>query len=287
MPTALLAIATLLAINVVLGPLGLGIIRWRVSEIGLNQTYGADGAALVLVVPTAAAAAWLWRRRARLAPPLALGVGLATLYYAVASALGPDYARYPGNNERFVLILLVLIGLSWTVAIRAWAALDTHPPVPARWLVRSLGSVLIVGGAAIGLAWTKQLLDLAIAGSLNGGDALAYADAPGAFWLIRVIDLGFIVPICLWTGVGLWRGSTTAVKAAYGVAAFMTLQAASVLAMGTVMLWRQDPTATPALVYVLVPVSVGLALFTARLLMSYHSGPHQPPRGLRGSRGAA
>ena len=62
---------------------------------------------------------------------------------------------------------------------------------------------------------------------------------------------------------------TTAVKAAYGVAAFMTLQAASVLAMGTVMLWRQDPTATPTLVYVLVPISLGLAAFTARLLASY------------------
>ena len=269
MPIALLAVATLLAVNVVLGPLGLGVIQWRVSAIGLNQTYGADGAALVLVVPSAVAAAWLWHRRARLAPPLTLGVGLATLYYAVASALGPDYARYPGNNERFVPILLVLIGLSWVVAIRAWAALDAHPPVPAIWLARSLGTVLVVGGAAIGLAWSKQLFDIAIAGSLTGPDALAYADAPGAFWLVRVVDLGFIVPICLATGVGLWRGSPTAVRAAYGIAAFMTLQAASVLAMGTVMLWRQDPTATPTLVYVLAPVSLGLALFTARLLASY------------------
>ncbi len=282
MPISLVAIATLLAINVLLGPLGLGVIQWRVSAIGLNQTYGADGAVLVLVVPTTLAAAWLWQQRARLAPPLALGVGLATLYYAVASALGPDYTRYPGNNERFFLILLVLIGLSWTVAIQAWAALDRHPPVPATWLARSLGTVLIVGGTAIGLAWTKQLLDIAIAGSLTGADALAYADAPGAFWLVRVVDLGFIVPICLATGIGLWRGSPTAVKSAYGVAAFMTLQAASVLAMGIVMLWRQDPTATPVLVYVLVPVSVGLALFTARLLASYRSG-----RGLSGSPGSA
>jgi hypothetical protein len=88
----------------------------------------------VLVVPTAIAATWLWQRRARLAAPLALGVGLTTLYYAVASGLGPDYARHPGNNERFFLILLALVGLSWTVAIRAWVALDSRPPVPARWL---------------------------------------------------------------------------------------------------------------------------------------------------------
>jgi len=212
MPIALLAIAALLAMNALLGPLGLGVIHWRVSEIGLNQTYGADGAALLLLAPTAVAAAWLWLARARVAAPLALGVGLATLYYALASGLGPDYARYPGNNERFFLILLLLIVLSWTVAIRAWAALDTRPPEPAKWLARSLATVLIFGAAAIGLAWSKQVIDIAIAGSLSGADALAYADAPGAFWLVRVVDLGFIVPLCLATGVGLWRGSPTAVR---------------------------------------------------------------------------
>jgi hypothetical protein len=112
-----------------------------------------------------------------------------------------------------------------------------------------------------------------MSGSLTGADALAYADAPSAFWLVRIVDLGFIVPISLATGIGLWRGSPMAVKAAYGVTAFMTLQAASVLAMGTVMLWRQDPTATPALVYGLAPISLGLVVFTARLLASYVQGP--------------
>ena len=273
MPVALLALATLLVLNVLLGPLGSGVIQWRVSVIGLNQTYGADGAALVLVVPTALAAAWLWHLRARLAAPLALGVGLATLYYAIASALGPDYIRYDGNNERFFLILLVLIVLSWTVAARAWTALDTRPPFPASRLARSLGTVLILGAAAIGLAWTRQLVDIAIGGLLTGADALAYADAPSAFWLVRVVDLGFIVPICLATGIGLWRGNPTAAKAAYGVAAFMTLQAASVLGMGAIMLWRQDPTATPALVFALTPISFGLAVFTTRLLASYANRP--------------
>jgi hypothetical protein len=269
MPYELVILALLVAANVLLGPLGLGVIQWRVSEIGLNQTYGADGAALLLIVPTALVAAWLCQRRARPGAPLALGVGLTTLYYAIGSALAPDYARYAGNNERFFLILLVLIVLSWSIGARAWTALDSQPPIPSALLGRSLGSVLILSGLLIGLAWTRQLVDIAVAGALSGGDALAYADAPGAFWLVRIVDLGFIVPISLATGVGLWRGNPVAVKAAYGIAAFMTLQAASVLAMGTVMLVRNDPTATPVLVYALVPISVGLAVLTAWLLVSY------------------
>lgn len=59
MPLALLLLATLLGANVLLGPLGLGLIQWHVSTNGLSQTFGADGASLALVMPAALAAAWL------------------------------------------------------------------------------------------------------------------------------------------------------------------------------------------------------------------------------------
>lgn len=62
---ALVLLAAGLAANVLLGPLGLGLIEWRVSVNGLNQTYGADAASLLLVVPAALAAAWRWRGRPR------------------------------------------------------------------------------------------------------------------------------------------------------------------------------------------------------------------------------
>ena len=148
----LVLIAIGLAANVLLGPLGWGVIEWRVSANGLNQTYGADAASLFLVAPAALAAAWLWWRGQRLAAPLTLGVGLATLYYAVAETLGGDYLRYPGNNERFALIFFALIVLGWTSAARAWAALDRVPPRPPRGLLRGFAVVLVLGGSLIGIA---------------------------------------------------------------------------------------------------------------------------------------
>ena len=265
MVIALLLLAVGLAANVLLGPLGLGLIEWRVSPNGLNQTYGADAASLLLVVPAALAAARLWWGRHRLAAPLALGVGLATLYYAVAEMLGGDYLRYAGNNERFALLFLALVILGWTIAAHAWAALDPDLPHPPRWLAHSLGVVLVLGGVVIGLAWLAQILDIALTGTVGP----EYTDSPSAFWTIRIVDLGFLVPICLATGVGLWRGSAAAVKAAFGVAAFLTLQAAAVLAMGGVMLWRDDPTSSPALVYALAPITLALAACTGALLRSY------------------
>lgn len=261
----LLLLAAGLTANVVLGPLGLGWIVWHVSANGLNQTYGADAASLVLVVPAALTAAWFWWRGHRLAAPLTLGVGLATLYYAVAEILGSDYVRYPGNNERFGLLFLALVILGWTTAARAWAALDSAPPAPPVWLARAFAIVLVLGGALIGFAWLAQLVTIARTGTVDA----AYLDAPSAFWTIRIVDLGFIVPLCLATGAGLWRGQPTARRAAYGIAAFMTLQAAAVLAMGGVMLWRHDPTASPTLVYALTPIALALAAGTVALLRSY------------------
>jgi hypothetical protein len=283
MPLALLLLAGGLAANVLLGPLGLGLLRWRVSPNGLNQTYGADAASLALVVPTALAAAWLWRRGHRLAAPLALGAGLATLYYAVAETLGGDYLRYAGNNERFSLLFLALIVLGWTVAVRAWASLDPAPPQPAPLLRRGFGAVLLLAGGVIGVAWTAQLVGIAVTGAAGP----EYLDSPSAFWTIRIVDLGFIVPCALWAGLGLWRGSGAAVKASYALASFLTLQGAAVLAMGAVMLWRQDPTASPALVYVLTPIVAALAALTVLLLASYVRGPAATARPVPGIPGGA
>jgi hypothetical protein len=269
MPIALFVLALCLAANVVLGPLGMGLIQWRVSPIGLNQTLGIDAALFVLGVPLTLAAAWMWRIGHRFAPPLALGSSLCVLYYAIAETMGPDYIRYPGNNERFFPLVLALIILSWTIAFRAWSTLDSHPPVPPTWLRRALAVVLALGGLALGWAWMAQLVDIAVTGSLSE----AYLDAPSAFWIVRIVDLGFLVPLMLATSVGLWRSHPTAIKAAYGLTTFLTLQAAAVLAMAAVMAWRQDPTATPELALVLTPLSLALGVLTALLLASYARRP--------------
>jgi hypothetical protein len=273
-PIALLILALALLANAILGPLALGWIHWRLSPIGLNQTYGIDAAVLILVAPIALIAAWLWRARKPLAAPLALGTALFALYYGVAEVIGPDYIRYAGNNERFFLLFLVVIILGWTIAFGAWSALDPRPPQPPRWLARSLGVVLVLGGLLLSFSWGVQLVDMAVTGRLSE----AYLDAPGGFWIVRIVDLGFLAPVCLASGVGLWRNNALAIKAAFGVTAFLTMQAAAVLAMASVMLLRHDPTATPEFALALVPLFVALTALTAQLLATYAGSAADQPR---------
>lgn len=269
MPLALLLLAICLAANVLLGPLGVGVIQWHVSAIGINQTFGADAVSLVLVAPAALIAAMLWRARHRLAAPLALGLGLVTLYYAVAEILGGDYVRYPGNSERFFLLFLTLIILSWIIAARAWSSLDREPPRPSLWLSRLFAFLLMLVAVLLGIAWTAQLVPIALTGVLRP----EYLDSPSAFWTIRIVDLGFIVPVAIWTGYGLWQGAAVAIKATYALASFLTMQGASVFAMGLVMLWRQDPTASPAFFVALTPIVIAMAVLTVKLLASYSHMP--------------
>lgn len=265
MPFALVLLAICLAANVLLGPLGAAVIQWHVSAIGINQTYGADAVSLVLVTPAALIAAVLWWARHRLAAPLALGVGLVTLYYAVAETLGGDYVRYPGNSERFFLLFLGLIILSWTIAVGAWTSLDREPPRPPLWLRRMFSVLLMLVAVLLGLSWTAQLVPIALTGAVGP----EYLDSPSAFWTIRIVDLGFIVPVAIWTGYGVWQGRGAAIKAAYALATFLTMQGASVFAMALVMLWRQDPTASPTFFVALTPLVIAMSVLTARLLASY------------------
>jgi hypothetical protein len=250
------------------------LLQWRVSASGLNQLYGASIVELVLVVPATLVAAWLWHRHHLLAPVLALGVAPYSLYVAIQAVLFPDYNVYPGNNERFFLLFLALTILGWTIAVRAWTGFHPSPLPPPHWLGRACAAILLVLNGVIGFAWLAQILPIALTGTLPPG----YAEAPSGFWLIRLVDLGFIIPISLASAIGLWRRNPGAIQATYGLMSFLTLELAAVLAMGLVMLWRQDPHASPVLVYVLAPILLALAALTVRLLTWYASSSSLTPR---------
>ena len=153
--------------------------------------------------------------RRPVAAPFAFGVGLAAAYYGIASVLGADYVQYAGNNERFFLLFLAIIVLSWTLAVWGWSAMGTDPPRPGPRIARATSIVFVAGGMVIAAAWVAQLSTIAVTGGLTQpADVQAYTEAPTAFWVVRIVDLGIIVPLAIWAGVGLWRGTDVGAKAA-------------------------------------------------------------------------
>ena len=78
---------------------------------------------------------------------------------------------------------------------------------------------------------------------------------PGVFWVVKLMDLGIVVPVALAVGIGLLRGAGWARRPMHVLLTACTGLGASVTAMAVVMLLNADPDASPAL-------AAGFAVFT-------------------------
>src|SRR5207248_1475860 len=99
----------------------------------------------LVAAPLAVAAGVLWLRGHRLAPVLALGPALYAVYTCTQAVLGPEYDRYPGNNERAFPLYLTLVILGWAIVVRCWSELAGEPlPALPTGLRVSLAGLLLV-----------------------------------------------------------------------------------------------------------------------------------------------
>jgi CHASE2 domain-containing sensor protein len=67
-----------------------------------------------------------------------------------------------------------------------------------------------------------------------------------AFWLVKFMDLGIVVPIAAATGIGLLRGRSWANRLAFAMIGGYALLAASVTGMAIAMQLNDDPSASLA-----------------------------------------
>ena len=132
---ALLALT--MAASAILGPLVLGLLRYRTSPTTLNQLEGSDAAVLFVVVPATILAALLAARRHPAAPPLAAGIAVFALYTYAQVIIGQEYLRLPGNVERFFPLLLAVFVLAEAALVLGWRSCPRSPrpratPAPHR-----------------------------------------------------------------------------------------------------------------------------------------------------------
>jgi hypothetical protein len=261
----LVALGAGIAANAALGPLALGVIRFHNSTSGIDQLIGGEAVSLVVVAPLSVAAGVLWMRGHTVAPALALAPSLYALYTYTTLVLGPEYGRYPGNNERFLPLHLGILALSGAIAVKAWSALSrAQPPMPSAGLRITAGIALLAPNALFALAWIKQIADF-----LGGERSQAYRDDPRLWWLIKVIDLSLVIPASLGVGIGVLRRKPGAITAAYGLSGFLACLVGSVGSMGVVQIVKDDPSASPAVVVISLAAALGVGSVTARLIRAY------------------
>lgn len=265
-------ISLLLAIAIVtaalLGPLIFGVIRFRMTELLENQYLGGEIVSLFVVAPALAAAGVLWLRNDRLAPALAFGPALYAVYTFVTAILGQEYSRFPGNVEKaFPLYITIIMGGFALALVTGHELVQREAPLPADGLRRVAGGLFLIIVLFFALAWSGQIL-LVYRGQAPAG----YEDSPTLFWLIRMLDLGFLLPAFAVTGIGLLRGWPVVVRLSYGLVSFAVCMSGAILGMAIAMLLRDDPAASVGMVAFLAPVTLGLALLAIRMLGTYRHG---------------
>jgi hypothetical protein len=243
-------LAGLLAAAALLGPLVLDVVTYRTSPTTLNQLLGSDAAVLAVVTPLTLLAAVLAARRSPVAAPLGAGVGAFAVYTYVQVVVGQEYLRVPGNVERlFLLYLAVVVTAEAAVVLGLRAA-----PVPpaARRLDRLTAVVLLLEGVflVVGLHLPTMLQAWRDPGAM-----VQYASSPTPFWLVKIMDLGIVVPVTVTVGLGLLRSAPWARRLRAPLLTACTCLGASVTAMAVVMLAQDDPDASPVL-------AAGFGVFT-------------------------
>jgi hypothetical protein len=276
LPVVLIGLALGIAASSLLGPLVLGLMRYRTSPTTANQLLGSDTAALFVIAPLTLLAAVLAARRHPIAPQLALGIGVYAVYTYAQIIIGQEYLRLPGNVERFFPLLLGVFILAEAVIVLAWRSLPPLPR-PSTALRRAAGIVLLL--VATFLVFGQHLRPMITAWQ-DPSSLTEYASSPTPFWMVKLMDLGIIVPAAVAAGVGLLRGASWAVQVTYVLITGYTCLAISVAAMGVVMYVNSDPDASLGvmagfLVFATVFATLTVLLYRPLLNRAPGAPPHQ------------
>lgn len=249
---SVLALGAGVAVNSLLGPLGVGVVHYPVSEPVQDQTIGLEAFSLFAVAPLTMLVGVLALLRRPMAALLALGPAGYLAYMLVQYVVGPGYPTYPGVFP----LHLALFVLSGAVILQAWSA-PVRFDRPMTASARRAYAVVVFALAAFVLSRYAGVLT----GFVHGTPIPVESRAdPGMYWSIVLLDLGAVVPLAVATGIGLLRRASWAVKALCGVVGWFALVPSSVAAMAVAMSVRVD---SPILTGQLVTLVVAAAMFAA------------------------
>jgi hypothetical protein len=232
LPLAALLVAEggLAATGALLGPLVLDLLHYRTSTSGLDQIRGTDLTALALVTPLCVWAGKLAWNGHPAAPVLALAPAGYGVYVSTQLLVGSEWGRLPGNVEWFSPLLLGVIGVGTGIVVRATRELRSQVPLWwSRRLERATGVLLLAVAGFVVLGIHLSSLVDALGSAPVGVGVL---ETPNAFWVVKAMDLGLIVPASLLIGAGLLKGRSWARTPAAAVLGGYALLGWSVAAMG-------------------------------------------------------
>lgn len=221
------------------GPLFLDSIKYRTAEVISNQLIGQDVVNLALLSPILIIGGIALFLKKRISKYLLIATPLYLIYYAFGYTVAWEWSSpgYSGNSQAltfhflFVLIAALII-LLYTLA-EFPKNVVSHFKKRGLIVYSALFSLFLLVFAGM---WIKEILEVMATGMTR-----AYDIAPTAFWLVRVFDLGFSMPLGLISVYLLWARPNKAYPIICLFYGFFFTQIIAVNAMGWMMFLKHDP----------------------------------------------
>lgn len=175
-----------------------------------------------------------------IAPYLLIITPLCLIYFVLSYTIGCEWSseKYQGNSESYVFYFLFILVSSLVMLLYS---LSIFPQNVRSYFKKKglavysvLFSVFLMVFASM---WMKEIQEVITTGTTRGYDI-----APTAFWLVRVFDLGFTVPLGFISVYLLWVRPNTTYPVQFMFYGFFLTMIIAVNTMGFLMYLNDDPT---------------------------------------------
>lgn len=223
----------------IMGPLFLDLIHYKTADVINNQLAGQDIVNMFVLSPILFIGGVALFLRKQFSRYLIIITPLYLIYYVLSYTIGWEWssALYTGNSESYTfyfLFILIssLITLLYSLSIFPQKVRSSFSK--GSLIVYSLlfGFFLLIFSSM----WIKEVIEVIKTGTTRGYDI-----APTAFWLVRIFDLGFSVPLGLISVYLLWTRPDTTFPVQFMFYGFFLTMIIAVNAMGFIMFLNNDP----------------------------------------------
>ncbi len=222
------------------GPLVRGVMTFKTAPVVNNQLVGQDLVNLVLLSPLLILGGIGLFLKKAWAKDLLIATPLFLIYYVMSYTIGWEWGSptYSGNSEQYTFFFLFELITALIVLLYTLAVFPKN--VVSRFKKGGLAGYSVVFAVFLLIfagMWSKEILEVIKTGTTRGYDL-----APTAFWLVRVFDLGFAMPLGLISIYLLWARPDKAYAVVCLFYGFFFTQILAVNAMGWMMFLKKDPT---------------------------------------------
>ena len=239
---ALMAIATglMLVYLAVEGPTFLNQLRYKTPGINNNQIVAQDLVNVFLLSPLLIAGGVTLFFRRGIAPYLLMMTPLYLIYFVLSYTLGMEWSstHYSGNSEQYTFHFLFILVSALIILLYGLSIFPGNVTATFRktgLIIYSIGfPVFLLVFASM---WIKEVLEVIATGTTRAYDA-----SPTMFWVVRMFDLGFSIPLGLISVYLLWTRPRPTFPVQFLFYGFFLTMIVAVNAMGWVMWMNDDPT---------------------------------------------